>query len=82
MSKRILLVENEPGFVLTLTNRLISEGYNVESERDGGAGFERASNEAKELYFSSGSMVVAKQRAHSRFRKELYFSCTVVVDEK
>src|SRR5215831_3604958 len=45
MSKRILLVEDEPGLVLTLTDRLTSEGYNVESARDGGAGFERASNE-------------------------------------
>ncbi|MBO0861018.1 MAG: response regulator transcription factor [Chloracidobacterium sp.] len=46
MSKRILLVEDEPGLVLTLTDRLTSEGYNVESARDGCAGFERASNEA------------------------------------
>ena len=46
MSKRILLVEDEPGLVLTLTDRLTSEGYKVESARDGGAGFERASNEA------------------------------------
>src|SRR5262249_45330678 len=45
MSKRILLIEDEPGLVLTLTDRLTSEGYNVESARDGGAGFERASNE-------------------------------------
>jgi Response regulators consisting of a CheY-like receiver domain and a winged-helix DNA-binding domain len=45
MSKRILLVEDEPGLVLTLTDRLTSEGYNVESARDGGAGFERASKE-------------------------------------
>jgi two-component system alkaline phosphatase synthesis response regulator PhoP len=46
MSKRILLIEDEPGLVLTLTDRLTSEGYDVESSRDGGAGFERASNEA------------------------------------
>ena len=46
MSKRILLVEDEPGLVLTLTDRLTSEGYNVESARDGGVGFERASKEA------------------------------------
>jgi two-component system alkaline phosphatase synthesis response regulator PhoP len=32
--------------VLTLTDRLTSEGYKVESSRDGAAGFERASNEA------------------------------------
>ncbi|MGH9754943.1 MAG: response regulator transcription factor [Blastocatellia bacterium] len=46
MSKRILLVEDEPGLVLTLTDRLMSEGYKVESARDGGDGFERALNEA------------------------------------
>jgi two-component system, OmpR family, alkaline phosphatase synthesis response regulator PhoP len=46
MSKRILLIEDEPGLVLTLTDRLTSEGYKVESARDGGSGFERASNEA------------------------------------
>lgn len=46
MSKRILLVEDEPGLVLTLTDRLSSEGYKVESARDGDAGLERASNEA------------------------------------
>ena len=46
MSKRILLVEDEPGLVLTLTDRLTSEGYQVESARDGEIGLERASNEA------------------------------------
>jgi two-component system alkaline phosphatase synthesis response regulator PhoP len=45
MSKRVLLVEDEPGLVLTLTDRLTSEGYKVESARDGGSGFERASSE-------------------------------------
>lgn len=45
MSKRILLVEDEPGLVLTLTDRLTSEGYQVESVRDGEKGLERAANE-------------------------------------
>lgn len=45
MSKRILLVEDEPGLVLTLTDRLTSEGYQVESARDGETGLQRASNE-------------------------------------
>jgi two-component system alkaline phosphatase synthesis response regulator PhoP len=45
MSKRILLVEDEPGLVLTLTDRLTSEGYQVESARDGEKGLERASAE-------------------------------------
>ena len=46
MTKRILLVEDEPGLVLTLSDRLTSEGYQVESARDGETGLERASNEA------------------------------------
>ncbi|MEP7336234.1 MAG: response regulator transcription factor [Acidobacteriota bacterium] len=46
MNKRILLVEDEPGLVLTLTDRLTSEGYQVESVRDGEIGLERASSEA------------------------------------
>src|SRR5262249_48713067 len=46
MGKRILLVEDEPGLVLTLSDRLVSEGYNVDTARDGEAGLERASNDA------------------------------------
>jgi len=42
MKPRILLVEDEPGLVLTLTDRLSSEGYAVETASDGEAGFERA----------------------------------------
>jgi len=42
MSKRILLVEDEPGLVMTLTDRLIREGYEVESAGDGDLGLERA----------------------------------------
>jgi two-component system alkaline phosphatase synthesis response regulator PhoP len=43
MSKRILLVEDEPGLVMTLSDRLTSEGYSVESARDGETGLARAS---------------------------------------
>ena len=42
MSARILLVEDEPGLVLTLTDRLESEGYSVESSGDGDSGLEKA----------------------------------------
>src|SRR4030095_6759109 len=42
-SRRILLVEDEPGLVLTLTDRLMSEGYDVESEGDGGRGLSQGS---------------------------------------
>jgi two-component system, OmpR family, alkaline phosphatase synthesis response regulator PhoP len=40
--KRVLLVEDEPGLVLTLTDRLACEGYDVESSADGESGLERA----------------------------------------
>ena len=44
-SKRVLLVEDEPGLVLTLTDRLKSEGYDVQSASDGPSGLERATRE-------------------------------------
>ena len=40
--RRILLVEDEPSLVLTLTDRLVSEGYQVETAGDGEAGLARA----------------------------------------
>lgn len=49
MSKRILLVEDEPGLVLTLTDRLVKEGFTVEAARDGETGFERAAGESFDL---------------------------------
>ena len=42
MAQRILLVEDEPGLVLTLTDRLSSEGYDVESVLDGESGLQQA----------------------------------------
>lgn len=45
MSSKILLVEDEPGLVLTLTDRLRSEGYSVEALYDGINAVERASHD-------------------------------------
>ena len=42
MISRILLVEDEHGLLLTLTDRLISKGYEVASESDGEAGLAAA----------------------------------------
>jgi two-component system alkaline phosphatase synthesis response regulator PhoP len=39
---RILLVEDEKGLILTLTDRLNSEGFEVDSAADGMLGFEKA----------------------------------------
>jgi two-component system, OmpR family, alkaline phosphatase synthesis response regulator PhoP len=47
--KRVLLVEDEPGLVMTLTDRLTREGYAVEASLDGESGLERASAEAFDL---------------------------------
>jgi len=44
--RRLLLVEDEPGLVMTLTDRLMAEGYAVESEGDAVKGLARASSEA------------------------------------
>jgi two-component system alkaline phosphatase synthesis response regulator PhoP len=43
--KRVLLVEDEPGLVLTLTDRLKSEGYQVASATDGPSGLSIASSQ-------------------------------------
>lgn len=45
MNKRILLIEDEPGLVMTLSDRLRSEGYAVESAHDGDTGLARAVGE-------------------------------------
>lgn len=49
MSARILLVEDEPGLVITLSDLLAAEGYTVESAADGTTGLARAMNEAFDL---------------------------------
>ena len=49
MKKRILLIEDEPGLVLTLTDRLTSEGYHVEAAADGETGLRRAAGEPFDL---------------------------------
>jgi len=47
--KRLLLVEDEPGLVLTLTDRLAREGYAVEASSDGESALERAASEGFDL---------------------------------
>jgi len=42
MSSRILLVEDEPGLVLTISDLLATEGYEVESASDGESGLAKA----------------------------------------
>jgi two-component system alkaline phosphatase synthesis response regulator PhoP len=49
MTRRILLVEDELGLVMTLSDRLTSEGYTVETANDGETGLARATNETFDL---------------------------------
>src|SRR5258707_1372829 len=41
MKSRILLIEDEPGLVLTITDLLTSEGFDVDSATDGVSGLAR-----------------------------------------
>jgi len=49
MNHRILLIEDEPGLVLTLTDRLGRDGYALETAQDGQTGLERATKESFDL---------------------------------
>jgi DNA-binding response OmpR family regulator len=46
---KVLLVEDEAGLILTLTDRLRSEGFDVTSATDGEAGLSMASTENFDL---------------------------------
>jgi two-component system, OmpR family, alkaline phosphatase synthesis response regulator PhoP len=49
MEYRILLIEDEPGLRLTLKDRLLSEGYAVETAPDGESGFMQAADGSFDL---------------------------------
>lgn len=49
MSSRILLIEDEPGLVLTVTDLLTNEGFDVQSATDGPSGLARALEEKFDL---------------------------------
>jgi two-component system, OmpR family, alkaline phosphatase synthesis response regulator PhoP len=49
VSPRVLLVEDEAGLRLTLTDRLTSEGYHVDTAEDGAIGLERATRGAYDI---------------------------------
>lgn len=46
MDRRILLVEDEPGLRMTLSDRLRTDGYEVDSAADGESGLQKASSGA------------------------------------
>jgi two-component system, OmpR family, alkaline phosphatase synthesis response regulator PhoP len=49
MKKRILLIEDENGLLVSLTDLLTDEGYQVEIAQDGETGYHRAVNEPFDL---------------------------------
>lgn len=49
MSKKILLVEDEPGLVMTLSDCLTDEGYVITTAQDGETGLRKAKEEAFDL---------------------------------
>ncbi len=49
MKTKILIVEDEPGLVLTLSDRLTSEGYGIQTAQDGNTGLDLAVNESFDL---------------------------------
>ncbi len=53
---RVLLVEDEPGLVMTLTDRLAAEGYDVVSAIDGETGLQRACSEAFDVVLLDGML--------------------------
>ena len=44
-ARRVLLIEDEPGLVITITDRLRAEGYEVGSASDGVSGLDRATRQ-------------------------------------
>ncbi len=53
---RLLLVEDEPGLVMTLTDRLAAEGYEVVSAVDGETGLQRAATEPFDVILLDGML--------------------------
>jgi two-component system, OmpR family, alkaline phosphatase synthesis response regulator PhoP len=56
VSARLLLIEDEPGLVMTLTDRLVAEGYDVQSVTDGEVGLTRATSEPYEIVVLDGML--------------------------
>src|SRR4029079_13788961 len=49
MASRILMVEDEPGLVMTVSDRLRAEGHEVDEVGDGATGLDRALSGAYDL---------------------------------
>ena len=53
---RLLLIEDEPGLVMTLSDRLSAEGYEVQAATDGETGLTRAVTEPFEIIVLDGML--------------------------
>lgn len=49
MNEHILIIEDEPGLLVTISDRLSGEGYNIETAENGQAGFETALDRSYDL---------------------------------
>ena len=49
MKRRILLIEDENSLLVSLTDLLTDEGYQMETAQDGETGYQRAVNEPFDL---------------------------------
>jgi two-component system alkaline phosphatase synthesis response regulator PhoP len=49
LNTKILIIEDEPGLLVTLTDRLKSESYIVQTAKDGNSGLRKAINESYDL---------------------------------
>ncbi len=49
MKTKLFIIEDEPGLLVTLTDRLVSEGFTVQTANDGDNGLKRATEESFDL---------------------------------
>ncbi len=56
LPRHVLIVDDEPSLLFTLSDRLETEGYRVDSERDGDAGLARASSETFDVIILDGML--------------------------
>ena len=88
-SGRLLLVEDEPGLQLTLGDRLMSEGYDVETAGDGEAGLALATSGAFDLVLldvmlpkRDGWTVLGTLRAERRAIRVLMLTARQSVEDR
>lgn len=89
VSKRILLIEDEPVFVEMFSKALLDAGYSVTTERDGKSGLDRIRSEAFDLVITdhllpsiSGREIIEKLRSDERFTALPIFLLTASLEEE